>query len=98
MLGSHRTVDPDNARRVRHPPAHSIVNAAGPLPDQNRADALVDRLRTAIWEGVYAPGDRLVERQLARQFGVSHIPLREALARLVEEGPGGRLPRSGAAV
>ncbi|HEY2639105.1 MAG TPA: GntR family transcriptional regulator [Streptosporangiaceae bacterium] len=83
---------------MRHPLVHSVVTAAGPLPDQNRADALVDRLRTAIWDGVYAPGDRLVERQLARQFGVSHIPLREALARLVEEGLVVRLPRRGARV
>jgi DNA-binding GntR family transcriptional regulator len=69
-----------------------------PLPDQSLADAVVDRLREAIWDGVYAPGDHLVERRLAREFGVSHIPLREALARLVEEGLVVHLPRRGARV
>jgi DNA-binding GntR family transcriptional regulator len=74
------------------------VNANDPLPDQSLADAVVDRMRTAIWSGVYAPGDRLVERRLAREFGISHIPLREALARLTEEGLVERLPRRGARV
>ena len=74
------------------------MNAHDPLPDQSLSDAVADRLRTSIWSGVYAPGDRLVERRLARQFGISHIPLREALARLTEEGLVERLPRRGARV
>lgn len=74
------------------------MNVTDPLPDQSLADAVADRLRAAITEGVYAPGEHLVERRLARQFGVSHIPLREALARLVEEGLVVRLPRRGARV
>lgn len=69
-----------------------------PLPDQSLADAVAERLRAAIWSGVYQPGDRLVEQRLAHRFGVSHIPLREALARLVEEGLVVRLPRRGARV
>ncbi len=69
-----------------------------PLADHSRADAVADRLRAEILSGVYAPGDRLVERRLAHRFGVSHIPLREALARLVEEGLVERLPRRGARV
>lgn len=74
------------------------MNANEPLPDQSLSDAVVDRLRSAIWSGVYAPGDRLVERRLAHEFGISHIPLREALARLTEEGLVERLPRRGARV
>jgi DNA-binding GntR family transcriptional regulator len=74
------------------------VNVNDPLPDQSLSDAVVDRLRAAIWSGIYAPGDRLVERRLAREFGISHIPLREALARLTEEGLVERLPRRGARV
>jgi DNA-binding GntR family transcriptional regulator len=74
------------------------VNATDPLPDQNLADAVADRIREAIWSGVYKPGDRLVERRLAREFGTSHIPLRDALARLTEEGLVERLPRRGARV
>lgn len=36
----------------------------------------------AIDEGVYRPGDRLVESELAERFGVSRTPIRESLQRL----------------
>jgi len=36
----------------------------------------------AIDAGVYAPGDRMVESELAERFGVSRTPIREALQRL----------------
>lgn len=36
----------------------------------------------AIEAGIYRPGDRLVESELAERFGVSRTPVREALQRL----------------
>ncbi|RYH08133.1 GntR family transcriptional regulator [Tropicimonas sp. IMCC6043] len=41
-----------------------------------------DMILEAIDVGVYKPGDRLVESELAERFGVSRTPIREALQRL----------------
>jgi DNA-binding GntR family transcriptional regulator len=69
-----------------------------PLPDQSLADAVADRLRQAILGGEYTPGQRLTERALSERLGVSHIPVREALTKLEDEGLVVRLPRRGARV
>jgi DNA-binding GntR family transcriptional regulator len=53
----------------------------GPLREVIR-----DTLRTRIFEGHYAPGTRMVERDLATEFGVSRLPVREALRMLQQEG------------
>src|SRR5437899_13024289 len=42
-----------------------------------------DHLIQDILNGRLAPGDRIVETRIARQFGVSHAPGREALRHLV---------------
>lgn len=47
---------------------------------------LADRLRDAILSGKYRPGDRLNESSIAREFGISRIPVREALFQLQESG------------
>ncbi|WP_439901650.1 GntR family transcriptional regulator [Microbacterium azadirachtae] len=43
-------------------------------------------LRDAILDGVRGPGSRLIERDLASEFGVSRVPVRDALKVLVAEG------------
>ncbi|MGW0734666.1 GntR family transcriptional regulator [Streptomyces sp. NPDC002851] len=43
-------------------------------------------LRQDIISGRLRPGDRLVERELAERFGVSRVPVREAVRALVTEG------------
>ena len=48
---------------------------------QTQADAY-SLILAAIDEGIYKPGDRLVESELAERFGVSRTPVREALQRL----------------
>jgi DNA-binding GntR family transcriptional regulator len=47
---------------------------------------IAERLRTAILNGYFGPGERLPEEQLARAMGVSRGPVREALATLEREG------------
>ena len=47
---------------------------------------LVDALRERIILGEFEPGQRLREVALASEFGVSRIPLREALRELASEG------------
>ncbi|WP_220189141.1 GntR family transcriptional regulator [Streptomyces phytophilus] len=72
--------------------------ALNPLSTGNLADQVADALRDAILEGRYPPGTRLVERTLAAELGVSHIPVREALSRLADEGLTERTPRRGSRV
>jgi DNA-binding GntR family transcriptional regulator len=49
-------------------------------------DRIHDELHRMITEGKLGDGERLVIDRLARQFGTSLIPVREALARLKAEG------------
>jgi DNA-binding GntR family transcriptional regulator len=56
---------------------------------------LTSRLRTSIVEGIYPPGHRLVQEELADRFGVSRIPLREAIRTLAGEGLLRSLPGRG---
>jgi DNA-binding GntR family transcriptional regulator len=48
--------------------------------------AVRDRIRRLIVDGTLRPGNRLVERNLAAELGVSRVPVREALRDLVAEG------------
>ncbi|MFB0838484.1 GntR family transcriptional regulator [Arthrobacter sp. E44] len=54
--------------------------------DRPLRETVRDTLRTRIFEGHYAPGTRLVERELAAEFSVSRLPVREALRMLRQEG------------
>ncbi|MBW8086957.1 MULTISPECIES: GntR family transcriptional regulator [Streptomyces] len=58
----------------------------GPHGDAGGAGTLTDELRKLIVSGVYPPGHRLIQEELADRFGVSRIPLREAIRTLSSEG------------
>ncbi|MHC9045104.1 GntR family transcriptional regulator [Microbacterium saperdae] len=59
---------------------------------------VADWLRDAILDGVRAPGSRLIERDLAADFGVSRVPVRDALKILEVEGLVTLRPRTWAIV
>ena len=49
-------------------------------------DVVFNTLRQAILKGELAPGERLMEIQLAQKLGVSRTPIREAIRKLELEG------------
>ncbi|NNE88295.1 MAG: GntR family transcriptional regulator [Silicimonas sp.] len=52
------------------------------LVAQNLSGLALERLERAILEGELGPGERLSESGLARRFGISRGPLREAIGQL----------------
>lgn len=61
-------------------------------------DVVFNTLRQAILKGELAPGERLMEIQLAQKLGVSRTPIREAIRKLELEGLVLMIPRKGAEV
>lgn len=59
---------------------------------------LEDRLRGAILNGHYVPGQRLVERELCETFGVGRTSIREGLRQLEAEGLVTIVPHRGPSV
>jgi len=57
-----------------------------------------DTIRDAILSGRYQPGQRLIADELAREVGVSRMPVREALHRLEATGLVTLTPHRGAVV
>ncbi|MGV6805087.1 MAG: GntR family transcriptional regulator [Ruegeria sp.] len=55
-------------------------------PPATLRDMVQDRMREAIIEGVFQPGERLIERPLCDQLGVSRTVIRETIRYLEAEG------------
>lgn len=58
----------------------------GVIQYKSKTDLVYERLRAAVLAGDYAPGDRIVLSTVAEGLGVSKVPVREAVTRLVGEG------------
>jgi len=52
----------------------------------SRRDAAYQQIRSRLLSGALTPGARLSHRALAKEIGVSFIPVREALSQLASEG------------
>src|SRR4051812_48920391 len=63
-----------------------------------RGQLVARRIREAILSGRLRPGERIPQDALAREFGTSRIPVREALAELESEGLVSLVPHAGARV
>ena len=66
--------------------------------DVKAPDTAYEKLFHAIEIGEIRPGERLLEIELAKRFGVSRTPIREAIRKLESEGIIQHLPRVGAVV
>lgn len=72
-----------------------------PRPDFNKTsapDMCADYLRGVILNGEYESGQALVLDRVARELGISHTPIREAVRKLEAEGFVEYIPRRGAIV
>ena len=56
------------------------------IPRETFASMVGERIRSNIIDGTLPPGSQLNEVELARSFGVSRGPVREAMQRLIQEG------------
>jgi DNA-binding GntR family transcriptional regulator len=67
---------------------HGLVEANSDLlvRHQSMADQVTDRIRRLILSQELQPGQRIKQAELAAMMGVSTMPVREALLRLVSEG------------
>lgn len=64
-------------------PSRPTLTRLTPLAARTLVDQVVDAIVEATARGVFLPGDRIVEAEVARALNVSRIPVREAL-RLLE--------------
>lgn len=64
----------------------------------SRSDEIFETLKARIIHWEYPPGYRLTEDTLCSEFGVSRIPVREALHMLVENNLVDRVPHRGCTV
>jgi DNA-binding GntR family transcriptional regulator len=88
-------VAPMTAARARHADDREPLRL---IPRATLRSQIADSLRHAIIRGDVPAGSPVTEIELARRFGVSRGPLREAMSQLVQEGLLVTVPYSGTRV
>src|SRR5690606_17455537 len=96
LTASHPT---DRSAMSANPAAEMFpqLRQSAPLT-QSLPEQIAARLSERIVSGTYAPGQRIMEQNVAEEFEVSRGPVREALRLLEKDGLGMILPRRGAQV
>jgi GntR family transcriptional regulator, trigonelline degradation regulator len=89
-MSSLSTFEPPRANPPMTDDWMTIERNPAPLRSQ-----VVEKLRTAIIEGVYKPGERLIERALCEALQISRPSLREAIRQLETEGLIENVPNRG---
>ena len=67
-------------------PPEKRASLVSELSYQTLRENVVSAIRTKILNQELAPGTRIVEQSLSREFGISRGPIREALRQLEQEG------------
>jgi len=65
---------------------------------RNIAQHIAAKLELFILDGKIPPGTRLIQTEIAKQFGVSRLPVRDAFAMLIKHELAVALPRKGIVV
>lgn len=77
---------------------NSLRNVMEPVSSELIEVKVLERLRSAIQTNKLKPGQRLVEKEIARQLGTSRVPVRQAIHILERDGLVVIEPRRGATV
>ena len=74
------------SRRISVTPSSRMPDSRSPARLESPRDVVFRDIIRGLYEGRFAPGQRLVEGDLTTLYGVSRGPVREALSRLAAEG------------
>src|SRR5699024_7788780 len=81
MMGGRHPLDEPGTRQATNDRSAMAETVA-----VSKSEMVYHRVRDRILSGQYGAGFRLVRDQLAREFDVSPVPVREAIRRLEAEG------------
>jgi DNA-binding GntR family transcriptional regulator len=98
VIGPSKPLDRQRTHVYIHPVSPSNRTRPISLEIKGTAEQIADRVRMEIEEGELAPGTPLNQADLAARFGMSRIPVREALRHLAAEGYVTYRPNKGANV
>lgn len=79
--------DPPISRAPEEDNEHEASEALSVVKSRIRlGHKVAEKLRLAILNRIFKPGERLIEERLSTEFGVSRVPIREAIRTLIAEG------------